>query len=75
MNQQASQSNLEQRGGFDAYQQVRRESYELGRKYLIEQTRLQNKSRCEEIEFLDFLKSDQYWPLHCDVYSLGSYPL
>ena len=48
----------------------RRESYELGRKYLIEQTRLQNKSRCEEIEFLDFLKSDQYWPLHCDVYSL-----
>lgn len=48
----------------------RRESYEIGRAYLIEQTLEQNKSRKHEVEFLDFLKSEQYWPLNCDVYSM-----
>lgn len=48
----------------------RRESYEIGRSYLIEQTIEQNRSRKQEIEFIDFLKSEQYWPLNCDVYSM-----
>ena len=39
----------------------RRESYELGRQYLIQQTIAQNESRKKQIEFRDFIY--HYWPL------------
>ncbi|MDE6338965.1 MAG: hypothetical protein K2K97_04155 [Muribaculaceae bacterium] len=39
----------------------RRESYELGRQYLIEQTLAQYESRKKMADFADFI--DNYWPL------------
>lgn len=39
----------------------RRESYELGRQYLIEQTLAQHDSRKKMADFADFI--DNYWPL------------
>lgn len=47
----------------------KRETYELGRQYLIQQTILQNDLRTKEIEFQDFINHG-YWPLNCSAYSL-----
>lgn len=46
----------------------RRESYELGRQYLIQQTIAQNVSRRKQIEFQDFV--DNYWPLKRTAFSV-----
>lgn len=46
----------------------RRESYELGRQYLIQQTIAQNESRKKQIEFKDFLHN--YWPLERTPFSV-----
>lgn len=46
----------------------RRESYELGRQYLIQQTIAQNKSRKKQIEFRDFI--NHYWPLERTPFSV-----
>lgn len=46
----------------------RRESFELGRQYLIQQTIAQNASRQEQINFSDFLNN--YWPLAQQPYSI-----
>lgn len=45
----------------DAQMLFRRESYELGRQYLIEQTTTMNENRRTEVEFQFFV--EQYWPL------------
>jgi hypothetical protein len=52
----------------DAQKCFRRESYELGRQYLIQQTIAQNASRQKQIEFKDFIT--RYWPLNETVYSV-----
>lgn len=46
----------------------RRESYELGRQHLIQQTIAMNKSRQKQADFIDFL--NHYWPLEQSVYSV-----
>lgn len=46
----------------------RRESYELGRQHLIQQTIAINNSRQKQADFLDFL--NHYWPLEQSVYSV-----
>ncbi len=46
----------------------RRESYELGRQYLIQQTIAQNASRKKQIEFQDFVS--HYWPLERTPFSV-----
>lgn len=46
----------------------RRESYELGRQYLIQQTIVQNESRKKQIEFKDFIYN--YWPLERTPFSV-----
>lgn len=46
----------------------RRESYELGRQYLIQQTIAQNESRKKQIEFKDFIYN--YWPLDRTPFSV-----
>ncbi len=46
----------------------RRESYELGRQYLIQQTIAQNESRKKQIEFKDFIYN--YWPLERTPFSV-----
>lgn len=46
----------------------RRESYELGRQYLIQQTIAQNESRKKQIEFRDFIYN--YWPLERTPFSV-----
>lgn len=46
----------------------RRESYELGRQYLIKQTIVQNESRKKQIEFKDFIYN--YWPLERTPFSV-----
>ncbi len=60
----------------DAQIALRRESYELGRQYLIEQTLRENKSRKEQTNFADFCQSQNkpgtYWPLHTDIYAILS---
>lgn len=52
----------------DAQLRFRRECYELGRQYLIQQTISQNESRKKQIEFHDFL--NRYWPLEQSVFSV-----
>ncbi len=56
------------RARLDAQKQFRRESYELGRQFLIQQTIAQNESRQKQIEFRDFIS--HYWPLNIDVYTM-----
>ena len=46
----------------------RRESYELGRQYLIEQTLAQHESRRTMANFSDFI--DNYWPLKSTIYGI-----
>lgn len=46
----------------------RRESLELGRRFMIEQTVAHNRSRRKEIEFRDFMNHN-YWPLVTNVYT------
>lgn len=46
----------------------RRESYELGRQYLIQQTVAQNESRKKQIEFRNFINN--YWPLERTPFSV-----
>lgn len=46
----------------------RRESYELGKQYLIQQAILQEESRRKMVQFEDFCKL--YWPLNSDVYTV-----
>ena len=46
----------------------RRESYELGRQYLIQQTVAQTESRRKQIEFKDFVVN--YWPLKRSAFSV-----
>lgn len=46
----------------------RRECYELGRQYLIQQTLTQNESRRKQIEFKNFIYN--YWPLERTPYSV-----
>lgn len=46
----------------------RRESYEIGRQFLIHQTLVHNESRKKQIEFQDFLNN--YWPLERTPYSV-----
>ncbi len=46
----------------------RRESYELSRQYLMNQTRLASKSRRKQTEFMDFM-TNNYWPLGSSVYA------
>ena len=52
----------------DSQKLFRRESSELGRRYMIQQTLAQNEARKQQIEFCDFLKHG-YWPLNTDVYT------
>lgn len=52
----------------DAQLLFRRESYELGRQYLIQQTIAMNESRQRQADFLDFI--NHYWPLERSVYSV-----
>lgn len=52
----------------DAQLLFRRESYELGRQYVIQQTIAMNKSRQQQADFKDFLT--RYWPLEQSVYSV-----
>lgn len=55
----------------DAQKLFKRENYELGRQYLIQQTLAQNISRRKQIEFQDFLNHNpKYWPLEVDVYTM-----
>ncbi len=53
----------------DAQIAFRRESYELGRQYLIEQTLRENESRRKQAEFSDFCQNKTYWPLVVDIYT------
>lgn len=46
----------------------RRESYELGKQYLIQQAILQEESRRKMAQFENFCKL--YWPLNSDVYTM-----
>lgn len=46
----------------------RRESYELGRQHLIQQTIAMNNTRQKQADFIDFL--NHYWPLEQSVYSV-----
>lgn len=52
----------------DAQKRFRRESYEFGRQYLIQQTIAQNISRQKQIEFQDFINN--YWPLKQSPFSI-----
>lgn len=52
----------------DEQKRFRRESYELGRQYLIQQTIAQNTSRQKQIEFRDFITN--YWPLKRQPFSI-----
>jgi len=52
----------------DEQMRFRRESYELGKQYLIQQTVAFNESRQKQIEFNDFI--EKYWPLTTQVYTL-----
>ena len=61
--------NQYQRQRIDEQASFRRESYELGRQFLIRQTIIQNQSRRKQIEFRDFLNHN-YWPLETDVYTV-----
>lgn len=57
-----------QRERMDEQMRFRRESYELGKQYLIQQTVAFNESRQKQIEFNDFI--EKYWPLTTQVYTL-----
>lgn len=57
-----------QRERLDAQIAFRRESYELGKQFLIRQTAELNETRQKEIEFQYFLES--YWPLNYSAYSM-----
>lgn len=52
----------------DAQILFRRESYELGKQYLIQQAILQEESRRKMAQFENFCKL--YWPLNTDVYTM-----
>ncbi len=58
-----------QREQMDSQLAFRRESYELGRQYLIEQTLLENESRRKQTEFNDFCNNKTYWPLVVDIFT------
>lgn len=57
-----------QRERLDEQLRFRRESYELSKQYLIQQTVAFNESRQKQIEFNDFI--EKYWPLTTQVYTL-----
>ena len=57
-----------QRERLDAQLQFRRESYELSRQYMLQQSAQINEARQKEIEFQIFLES--YWPLNYTPYSV-----
>lgn len=57
-----------QRERMDEQMRFRRESYELSKQYLIQQTVAFNESRQKQIEFNDFI--EKYWPLTTQVYAL-----
>ena len=52
----------------DAQIRFRRESYELGKQYLIQQAILQEETRRKMAQFENFCKF--YWPLNSDVYTM-----
>ncbi len=56
------------RDKLDAQRLFKRESYELGKQFVMQQTVLQNNSRQKQIEFKNFC--NRYWPLNFDVYSM-----
>lgn len=57
-----------QRERLDEQLQFRRESYELSRQYMLQQSAQINEDRQKEIEFQVFL--DSYWPLNYTPYSV-----
>lgn len=57
-----------QKERLDAQIVYRRESYELGKQFLIRQTAELNDNRQKEIEFQYFLEN--YWPLNYSAYSM-----
>lgn len=57
-----------QREHLDSQLQFRRESYELGKQYLLLQSTQINANRQKEIEFHIFL--EKYWPLSYSPYSI-----
>lgn len=57
-----------QREHLDSQLQFRRESYELSRQYMLQQSAQINENRQKEIEFQIFL--DNYWPLEYSPYSV-----
>lgn len=52
----------------DAQLQFRRESYELSRQYMLQQSTMINENRQKEIEFQIFLEN--YWPLNYSPFSV-----
>lgn len=57
-----------QREHLDRQLQFRRESYELSKQYLLQQSTQLNENRQKEIEFHVFL--EKYWPLNYSPYSV-----
>lgn len=57
-----------QREHLDSQIQFRRESYELSKQYMLQQSTQINENRQKEIEFKIFL--EKYWPLNYSTYSV-----
>lgn len=57
-----------QREHLDSQLQFRRESYELSKQYLLQQSTQLNENHQKEIEFQIFL--EKYWPLNYSTYSV-----
>lgn len=57
-----------QRERIDAQLRYRRESYELSRQYMLQQSAMINENRQREIEFQVFLEN--YWPLNYSPFSV-----